>query len=397
MSDAAASTAPESPPADAPVDVVADPGETVVTEAPKPARSGKFAPEVMARLAELRKNPQIADDVWVPGEEQPAAKPAPKAAAPAPAPVVKEAPPVAAPPAAPPAPSVDVSAVIAERDALKAREQALAEREAKIAEHEARYGEVGAKIAADPFGSLRELARANLGTGATDAEIEAEVSDLITEASLKLAGATLDAKDEKAALRQLQREMRLAKAEQRREKMTAAAQAKAAQEAQAKARAEAEEAANVQRAHATINNEWSTIKDGHAWLAAEDDPAGLIWSVISRDYTANFATTGRIMTIAEAAKKLDTELAELHRAKFSKLSHLLQPATAATQATTTATGHQGDQPRRSRPLTNVDASEDATPPAPQGFQSLADMRAASRAKLRPLFAQLRDEAARRGD
>lgn len=394
MSDEAALTPEPSAP---PVEAV-DPGETVVPEAPKPARSGKFAPEVLAKLAELRRSPQISDDVWVPGEETPPPKAAAKPAAPAPTAVTSSTPtPTATAPAPAPsepaAPAVDVTAVIAERDALKAREQTLAEREAKIAEYEQRYGDVGAKIAADPYGSLRELARANLGTGASDAEIDAEVSDLITEASLKLAGASLDAKDEKAALRQLQREMRLTKAERRREQTSAAAAQKAAQEAQAKAERDAAEAASVKRAHEAIGNEWTTIKDGHAWLAAEDAPTELIWSLLLRHHER----TGQVMTIADAAKKLDDELAATHRAKFQKLSHLLQPATAATQATANATGHQGDQPRRSRPLTNADASEDAAPPAPQGFQSLADMRAASRAKLRPLFAQLRDEAARRGD
>ena len=38
---------------------------------------------VLAKLAELRRSPQISDDVWVPGEETPPPKAAAKPAAPA--------------------------------------------------------------------------------------------------------------------------------------------------------------------------------------------------------------------------------------------------------------------------------------------------------------------------
>lgn len=388
MSDVAAETASETPPTAPPADV----GDTVAPDAPKPAARGKFSAETMATLQALKANPKIdLDDVYVPDDQPPPVKVAPAAKAPAkhaePAVEAKVAPaPAESPPVSP-----DVAAVIAERERITARLAELDKREAAIRDREAQYVDVGTKLAANPYDAIRELARANLGAGASDAEIDAEVTDLLTEASLKMAGATIDPKDDKAALRSLQREMRQTKAERRREAAKLEAERKTAEAARVEAEQKAARVEQHRQGVEICNREWDSIKASHGWLAAEDAPAELIWSLISR----NHERTGQVMLVADAAKQLDAELASMARSKFSKISHLLQPAAAATQATPNATGHQGDQPRRSRPLTNADASEDATPPAPPAFQSLAEMRKAQLAKARPLLAQLR-EAARQG-
>ena len=361
---------------------------------PKVEARGKFSSEVLTKLAELRRNPIIDD-----GDSLELVKDTPPVkSAPVPAPKAEKAalPPAKAEDTPAPAPSSDAAAVIAERDALKARMAEIEKREAALLEreesHRKQYGDVGAKLAADPFGALRELAKANLGTGASEAEIEAELTDLITEASIKLAGANVDAKDERAALRALQREMRLTKAENRRREATISAEREAAAKAAERAREEQAVREDEARANAIISREWSSIKNDFPWLAEEDDAVDLIWSHLSRHHKI----TGVAIPIAEAAKKLDDELASIYRSKFEKRSRLLQP-TAQTQASAAANGHQGDQPRRSRPLTNADASEDTAPPAPKAFQSVTEMRKEAMKRVRPMLAQLREAAGREAD
>lgn len=359
----------------------ADDDGDVAIDAPKPttAASGRFSGEIRAKLAELRQRAAAGettpDDIWM-GDDAPVKTAPPKVVTPS-APAV--APPRAA--EAPPAATSPAAESVAAFDALRAREAEITRREAAIAEREGRYGEVGEKLVADPLTTITEMAKKWLGPGATDDEIAAEVSDVLTVASLKLAGATIDDKDDKAATRRLQREMREMRAQTRR-KETAHAEALRQAEHERSSRAALEQ----------VSRELQAVTASTPWLAAEDAPADLVWDMIRRHHDQ----TGTVLTVAQAAKALDEDIAASVKQRFSKLSHLLQPPKADPVPTKTE-GQQGDQQRRSRPLSNVDASEDAPAPLPDGFLTPAQMKAQSMKSLKGQFARLREQAAQRGD
>ena len=298
------------------------------------------------------------------------------------------------PPADAGAPDNSAAQAIADRaaqrdreSAITAREEAIKAREAAIADREKRYGDVGEKLTASPLATMREIATQFLGAGATEDEISAEVSDMLTQASIELAGAKLDPNDDKQAIRQMRRELRGSRATERRNAEARAAEAKAAAEQATAAKAAAEREQMVKGAIDTIGREYTEIAPSTPFLDAEGDAPDLIWRVISRHHER----TGEVMEIAAAAKKLDDELGAVARTKLSKLSHLLQPTAAGSQAN--ATGQQGDQQRRSRPLTNADASEDAPPPPrANGFLTPAEVKRQSIKALGPQFAALRAAA-----
>lgn len=365
--------------------------DVVIPAAEKPA-GGRFAPEIMAKLADFRQRAaagervDVEDEVVVPDD----------APAVAPAPAKPAAPPVTAAPAKADAaqenaPS-DAAATIAARDAAKARETALAEREAALAERERRAAEliddVGGKLAATPLATMRQVVAGWLGQGATDDEIDAELSDVLTTASLELAGAKPDPADERADMRKMRRELRQHRALTRREQQAAAAARKEAEERAAAAQREAEEAKAIAGAMASIKAELTTVGPATPFLALEDDAPSLVWDLIR----AHHERTGEVMPIAAAAKKLDAELANAARTKYQKLAPLLQSGGAATTTTAASNGHQGDQPRRSRPLSTVDASEDSAPPAATGFLTPAQQKQQSIRALRGHFAKLREAA-----
>ena len=297
------------------------------------------------------------------------------------------------PPADAGAPDNSAAQAIADRaaqrdreSAITAREEAIKAREAAIADREKRYGDVGEKLTASPLATMREIATQFLGAGATEDEISAEVSDMLTQASIELAGAKLDPNDDKQAIRQMRRELRGSRATERRNAEARAAADKAAADKAQAEKVAVEREQMVKGAIDTIGREYATIAPSTPFLDAEGDAPDLIWRVISRHHER----TGEVMEIAAAAKKLDDELGAVARTKLSKLSHLLQPTAAGSQAN--ATGQQGDQQRRSRPLTNADASEDAPPPRANGFLTPAEVKRQSIKALGPQFAALRAAA-----
>ena len=369
---------------DADTDVVAPPAD-------KPA-PGRFSPDVLAKLAEFRQRAAAGEAIGVGDDE--VVVPDDAAPAPAAAPVKSPAP-AAKPteqPAAEPPPPQDAAATIAARDAAKAREAALAEREAAIIAREKRAAEliddVGGKLVSTPLATMRQVVAGWLGQGATDDEIDAELSDVLTTASLELAGAKPDPADERADMRKMRRELRQHRALTRREQQAAAAARKEAEERAAAAQREAEEAKAIAGAMASIKAELTTVGPATPFLALEDDAPSLVWDLIR----AHHERTGEVMPIAAAAKKLDAELANAARTKYQKLAPLLQSGGAATTTTAASNGHQGDQPRRSRPLSTVDASEDSAPPAATGFLTPAQQKQQSIRALRGHFAKLREAA-----
>ena len=374
---------------DADTDVVAPPAD-------KPA-PGRFSPDVLAKLAEFRQRAAAGEAIGVGDDE--VVVPDDAAPAPAAAPVKSPAP-AAKPteqPAAEPPPPQDAAATIAARDAAKAREAALAEREAAIIAREKRAAEliddVGGKLVSTPLATMRQVVAGWLGQGATDDEIDAELSDVLTQASLELAGAKVDTADEKADMRKMRRELRQHRALSRREQMTAAAARKEAEERAAAAQRDAEEAKAIAGAMTTIKNELTTIADKAPFLALEDDASSLVWDLIR----SHHERTGEVMPIATAARQLDDELGKAARAKYQKIAPLLQSGRAEATTTTATNGHQGDQPRRSRPLTTADASEESTPPAATGFLTPAQQKKQSIRSMRDMFAKLREESMERTD
>lgn len=374
-----------------------DPDSPDVPEDPKVGPSGKLSGELRSFLAGLRNKhaERVAAGDLDDGDGDVMPASVPDLAAP-PAKTAPPPPKAVEPPAVVPDKPADSIAATALADATKARERdaavsareaALQAREAAIAEREAKYGDVGAKLSQDPLATIRAIATQWLGAGATDDEIAAEVGDMLTAASIQLAGAKLDTTDDKQAIRQMQRELRAERASKRRESESRAAADKRAAEEKAAQLEQAERDQAVQGALATIGREFKTIAEAHPFLAAEDDVSDLIWRVIS----GHHANTGEVMLISDAAAKLEAELATANRSKFSKFAHLLQPQTAG-QAAAPATGQQGDHQRRSRPLTNADASEDAPAPEAAGFLTPAQMKRQSLKQLGPQFAALRAAA-----
>lgn len=391
MSDATAA------PLDATAD--ADPDSPDLPEVAPRVASGKLSGDTRTALAALaaKHAERVAagevDGDYAADGVMPAAMPDLKAGTkPKAAPVAAKAADVTAAPDAP-APDNSAAQAIAERaaqrdreSAIAAREEAIKAREAAIADRERRYGDVGEKLTASPLATMREIATQFLGAGATEDEISAEVSDMLTQASIELAGAKLDPNDDKQAIRQMRRELRGSRATERRNAEARAAADKAAADKAQAEKVAVEREQMVKGAIDTIGREYATIAPSTPFLDAEGDAPDLIWRVISRHHER----TGEVMEIAAAAKKLDDELGAVARTKLSKLSHLLQPTAAGSQAN--ATGQQGDQQRRSRPLTNADASEDAPPPRANGFLTPAEVKRQSIKALGPQFAALRAAA-----
>lgn len=368
-----------------------------VIEVPAAEKTGgRFAPEILAKLSEFRQRAAAGESVEVDDmvvDEEPV-KPAQTAPAPAPAAEAKADAPKPQPAEAT---SQDAAATIAARDAAKAREAAIAEREAALAAREKRAQEliddVGGRLVGSPLATMRQVVAGWLGHGATDDEIDAELSDVLTQASIELAGAKVDATDEKADMRKMRRELRQHRAMSRREQMSAAQARKDAEERAAAAQREADEAKAIAGAMTSIKNELTSIAAATPFLALEDDASSLVWDLIRSHHDR----TGEVMLITDAARKLDEELGKAARAKYQKLAPLLQSGRAEATTPTAANGRQGDQPRRSRPLTTADASEEAAPPPAPGFVTPAQQKAQSIRSMRDMFAKLREESMGRAD
>lgn len=327
---------------------------------------------VMADLDSPIEDPIVVDD-------KPAAKVPVKAA-----PVAEERTP----------PADRAAAQIAQWDAVTEREKAIEARETALREREARYGEVSERIAADPLGTLRDLAKQRLGATATESEIDGEVGYLLTDMSMKLAKVEDDPKDVQAQLRKIRRELDQRTIESRRATQRAEAEAKARAEEHAAAQTRARNEQQYKGALEAVKREFAPLAESHPFLALEDGYEEKIFQIIKQDHDEQTAKSGpgsvEIMTIADAAKHLEDALAARDRERFTKRQHLLQPSRSASA--NAPADHQGGRPVKARSLTQADASEDAPPPVKSGIRTREDDRAETLAALGPTFRKLREAA-----
>lgn len=292
-------------------------------------------PELFAKFADsVRKHLSDDDDEVAPlGVPETAAKvePPPEAKAPEPAKTPER-------PAGPPAEA------IAAWERVNLLRADVEKRESTLKEREERARDVAEQFAADPWAALTSIAKNTLGDEATESDVNDELTYLITELSLRLAGAEVGNGNQAHELRKLKRELTHQKA-----------QARKAGALTAKQRAEQERAEREGAVVRRLRDEFAPMAPKFPWLAANEDPAGLLFDVIKREHDKS----GRVLELDEAAKLADDYLSEADKSWFEKRKNLLAPPPPAPTAP--ADVHQGDPPKRSRTLTNADASDDAPP------------------------------------
>lgn len=301
----------------------------------KPLNRDLFAKVAAAAKAHVEGGNNEDDDV-IAGTEEVAAKPATASTAAAPEAPARQGPPP--------------EAIAAwERTNLRAKE--LDDRESKLKEREQRSRDVAGKFDADPFVAMKDLVRTSLGDEASEEEVNEELAFQITLMSLSLSGATIDKNNQAYDLKKVKRELRQRRAQER----------KAIADGEAR-RAEESKTAREKSVIEQIGREFEPLAPKFGWLASSEAPAGLLFDVIKRHHES----TGEILELAQAAKLADDYLASADKAWYEKRKHLLTPM--PTPTSTPATAPQGDPPRRSRALSNVDASEDSAVPDRPGPQ-----------------------------
>lgn len=256
----------------------------------------------------------------------------------------------------PPPSSGPDPAAIAMFEQVNLRRADVEQREQRVGELEGRFRDVAERFdTSDPLDVLRDIVKYNLGDGATDDEIAEELSFYVTSMSLKLAGATIDPANTQHDMRKVKRELRQTKAEKRRTTAREAAEAE-----------RANREAKTQAAIDAVGEEFAAVvtqdPNAFSWLALADEPKRLLWQIIKREHERS----GKILDVQDAARLADGHLKKETTAYFGKYKNLLQPAPAETPAPKErAPG--GPPDRRSRALTNADASEDTSgsPPAQQ--------------------------------
>jgi hypothetical protein len=284
----------------------------------------------MAKQAE-REAPPVA--ATAPAEPAPDQKP--------PAPAAADA--KAEPKAQTPAEAVAAWERVNLRNAeLERREKELAERESKVRDVSARFGQ-------DPLESIRDLARASLGPGATPEEIEEEVADQIYALNLRTTGLEVDKNNPAYLARRNARETRAIKAEMRRVQE----QAKLEREMAAKSAAELEHRQKVADATKLVGAAYKELAPNFRYLNySQQDPAELIVNFVLQEHER----TGEVLEIRQAAEALNKHFEQMYRPILER--HAAETASASSPPK--ATEPQGAPPVRPRSLTNADASEGAT-------------------------------------
>lgn len=318
----------------------------------KPLNKALFAKAAAAAKAHVEDVEEPADDLIETGK-----------------PAVDPAKPGDPPAADPPKPAAGPSAeAIAAWERVNVRASELDKREEALRAREAKAGDFAAQFASKPLATLKAMVRADLGDDATEDEVAEEVSFQLTSLSLEHAGATIDPSNQAHDLRKIKRELRLTKAEKRK------AAAADVQKNEATTRADQE-----RRAIASIGEEFKAISSKYPFLAADDDAPGLMFAVAKEWHRRH----GEVPELQILAERADAQLREEATAKYKRYQHLLQPAQAPAPAA--AVVPQGDQPnRRSRTLSNADASEDtSTPDAPARAMSAEERRSRTFKKWAP--------------
>lgn len=291
-------------------------------------------------------------------------------------------------PAAAPAPSLDpaVLAKVSQLDArtaeLDAREKALTDRQAAI-----ESGDLGRlrDVFYDKGGAHAVVELVKMWTGAaTDAELQDEVADLITELSGHSLGVTVPTEirarlDSKRALKSV--------------KATQAKLDKREQEIQQRAAKQAEQD-NIQRAITALDTEVRKpeLAAQFPFLITEPNAGELIFETVD----AQFKRDGTEMKWVEAAKRVNDYLETKWREAYGKRAHLFTASPAPAGGATNGQGQrpQGDPQgiRRSHTLTNAQAASAPTkPPSPSqptmrnGKWSAEDHRANTKRRMREAF------------
>jgi hypothetical protein len=228
------------------------------------------------------------------------------------------------------------------------------------------------RYAEDPAGAIVSLLKEWTGA-ATDDELKDEVSDLITMLSGTTLGAPVPESHKiRISSKQALRQVKAYKADQ------------AKRDAEQQKRAEAEQQKYQERqAITTLSRELDAAKDKFPYLAAEDDPGGVVWEVIKTKHQQ----TGAVPSWEECARLADEHFKKKTEAWAAKRRHLLAPA--APQAPVVASAPQGDpQSRRSSTLTNKTAAP--VSPASSSDEDVVDRDAHRRRSLSNLRGRMKE-------
>lgn len=341
-----------------------DSGETVggIAIDSEPPRTVKASTRDFARkIAEAHKGKLEATDDFglapVIGAPQPAAPrdatpSAPSSSVPGSAAPAPKAEPAAAAPAAGPTPEV-----IAAWETINTERAAVAKERAAIEAQRERFAALGrGKLLGsgeEMHGALAAWLRDELGDGATDADVNEALADVVTELSLRMSGVTLPDSarvqaEQKRALREIKRhkrELERVAAEQR-------------------SKAERDEQRRQRSTTADQLGKEITAANSYAYLTAADDSdrdglsvGEFVLEVINRRYE-NDRTK---LTWQEAAKLANDYFKQEATKHHARWSPLLAPPPAVSAAPAQGTPQGGrSESQVPRTLTNAAASE---PPA----------------------------------
>jgi hypothetical protein len=253
---------------------------------------------------------------------------------------------------------------------LEEREKSLSAREESIAARET----VRERFFERPGEVIRDMVKEWTGA-ASDAELQDEIADLITDLSSSVLGAQVP--DQHRTAMEARRALKAVKAHK-------ADYAKKETELAKKAEQQ-ERARNEQNAMRTLSAEIDRAKDKFPNLALEDDPGAIVWEVVK----TKFHQDGTEPSWEDCARLAEEHFKKKSDAWIAKRRHLLAPA--APQAPVAASAPQGDpQSRRSSTLTNKTAAP--VPPAPSSDGEVMDKEAHRRRSLANLRGAMKESA-----